>query len=186
MSLAKQYDNWLHVHMMNPFFGWIQKLFHWNRFQLIHWFSWVQVVGFAVITLLLCVELVRIKIWTDALWVFVYTRSWFTGYQWMKIFGPELKKASQAYEAEKPVYLTPALVFYAHDRRHIRPAFAVIVTFFLICLVLLLAHGVTRMLPQYVITTLTVVVWAECHLWDIDDVQPKDRSFLLESKSQEA
>lgn len=38
MTPLRRLDDWIHVHIMNPVFTWIQKLFHWNRFQLIRWF----------------------------------------------------------------------------------------------------------------------------------------------------
>lgn len=38
MSIAERYDRWLHNRLFNPFFTWLQKWLHWNRFQIIYGF----------------------------------------------------------------------------------------------------------------------------------------------------
>ncbi len=192
-------DTWIHAHLMNPAFVWLQKIFHWNRFQLIAWFSKASVVSKVIVTALLLLSLGTVR-HADTLivsiWLFAsFTYGGMAWAQWANFKRTRhfdlLSELSETFEQTGSYKLPTPFVLWAHEARRRRPTetgFCV----FLLGLVLLnllpdpKAVSIGSHVSFLLLFGYRLLPCIEDHLWDIDDIQPKDRLSLFEPQQDAA
>lgn len=195
MSWLERYDRWLHNRIMNPFFTWIQKLFHWNRLQLILWALRGIALGYLIQTaaaLILAFTQPHDENWPIyPIGGFVFL---FLGRGDMRravILGRDLKKAAERFEENLSLRLSVELIVYANKTRASRPMISLTRTVFFCWIGVWILHdnwttsGIAIALGVgMLLVPLSRLV--ESHLWDVDDIDPKDRLSLFDPQRQEA
>ncbi len=182
MDLLTAYDRFLHGKLMNPAFRWVQKLFHWNRFQLIRIFMIIATVftilgtaaGFVTVFIDhdhdLIVHCLNLSVYT--LWRVVRFNPHYDG----------LKEASETFEATGHAVPAENLIIFANVLKALRPSGNAVSLLILLIFVILPPISFGRSVGGLFMSIALMIFMIECHLWDIDDIDPKDREYLFEGK----
>ncbi len=177
MDALNRYDRWLHVRVMNPLFAWIQKLFHWNRFQLIRGFLLAETVTslvaaglFAAAAVVTSSDIVIAPVVLSAsmflpglLGVYIYRE-----------IRPDLKKASDDFKAGRSIRWSLKNIPLVKGRDRWRSAFSLVGT---ISFVFLAFMAAVPGLPTAgrmgfaVMAAFTLCEVVESHLLWEDDLQ---------------
>lgn len=176
MTPIQRFDDWVHKNLMNPTFVWVQKIFHWNRFQLIQWFS----IAFGTVLIL---EIFLLDQWLNIIMgVFIFFYLWSVT--------PFLSSLSKEFEQAGFFKLPAQFKVWSHLIKSLRP----VVTFLTASAILPLAaigfslflFSLVRNIPfpkpgmqewLFFFHEITLVVIF--HLWSIDDISPEDRAYLI-------
>ncbi|MDO8583758.1 MAG: hypothetical protein Q7R83_01105 [bacterium] len=178
LALLTRFDKAVHDRVMNPAFRFLESLFHCNRFQLIRI---VSVMNIALLCLLKAIQALTgyVAIPDTTLTLIILAIGGSIVWHWRN-----LGRASEAFEDGTSDPLPPTLRSRREIIRFVRPIFSALI----VPLVASFLFLVLKRAPigdTTVLTTLcALIVFVEVHLWDADDLAPRDRLHLFKTKQR--
>ncbi|KKW29668.1 MAG: hypothetical protein UY72_C0036G0010 [Candidatus Uhrbacteria bacterium GW2011_GWD2_52_7] len=185
IAIVNALDAWIHKRVMNPVFAWMQRWLHVNRFDLLRYGLVVNVVLPALVML----EAVHdvsigkssgiVMILITMLYVSDIVSAGF-GNLWSA-----LKNASERFEHGQFTAAEPVLVNFCRGRTQMRKIWTIFIY----------AEFQYTLYPRYVgehwssevmYTLMMIGFWLFAHLYDSNDIDPRDRTYLLGPQDQEA
>lgn len=179
------YDRFLHTRVFNPLFRWVQKLLHVNRWHLL---IGVQVLDAAVTAgMLIASFALFLSGDTRTFWLAAAVALLFLFVA--RVFGEQRKRiraamallAEKFEEGRKAVPSEELLMEGVGARRH-RVLENIVATGMILAIPLDWVFTDITPLVEFYTVCFTIHLCTECiagHLWDIDSIDPEERSYLL-------
>lgn len=180
------FDRFIHGWIFNPVVRLIQAWFHVNRYHLLFV---SEAAAAALYALIGCYLLVAGVLKFDPFYLGCGLLYAFVVTDWVRTgrVAQRLNAMKEAYERfEDRGFARPAatLVVLAADRKSSRPLMNLITVVFLIGDGVLWWRGISLGWFNGVMTVFFVTTWVNAHLWDVDDLDPRDREFLFGPQGQ--
>lgn len=179
-------DAWLHSRFTNPMFDQIQRWLHVNRFDLFRW-GLVVSVGLAAMLVIRSsylflvtgkfieiLTVVAVPMYVADIVMYGFRRIW-----------DDLLEASERYENGQFTRAEPELMTFCQRRVTTRLVWLVFVIVGVEWELMPLYPGISSESDFFWITHL-ICLWLIGHLYDANDIHPRDRTYLLSPQDQEA
>ncbi|MCR4312522.1 MAG: hypothetical protein NUV56_04540 [Candidatus Uhrbacteria bacterium] len=175
-----QADGWLHKNVTDPIFGWMQCWLHVNRFDLLRWGLVANILIAAIIVVCeVCFFMVtrNFGVLISAACIYFYVFD-IIQYGFRNLW-KALTDASERFEQGQFTSANPALVSFCRYRAGMR-------TLYMLFLPIAISSCLTFGWVSAIYTLHLVCLWLIGHLYDANDIDPRDRTYLMSPQDQEA